>query len=227
MEEHEARGEVLVAQVGVEPADLRELGETLVHDGPVREARHREVGAHLLAQDVVEGEAQQVAAGEPAVLAQAFRPAEEGLAHDRGRAPRGRARGQGLEVDRDVGPAEHVGLGEGGKLLHALHAAAARDGLERQEEHAERDVALGDQADVVGEAVEEERPGDVEEEAGPVAGGAAVVELAAEVEGDLDEAALRDPLPRREEPHPARVGCVVSASEYTLVAFHRRMKRRG
>ena len=68
---------------------------------------------------------------------------------------------------------------------------------------------------MVGEAVEEERPGDVEEEAGPVAGGAAVVELPAEVEGDLDEATLRDLLPRREETHPARVGCVVSASAYT------------
>ena len=62
VEEDEARGEVLVAQVGVEPPDLRQLREPLVDDGAVREARDREVGADLLAQHLVEGEAEQVAA---------------------------------------------------------------------------------------------------------------------------------------------------------------------
>jgi len=92
VEEHEARGEVLVAQVGVEPPDLRQLGEPLVDDGAVREARDREVDADLLAQHLVEGEAEEVAAGQPSVLAQPLRAAEEGLAHHRRRPARGGAR---------------------------------------------------------------------------------------------------------------------------------------
>ena len=80
---------------------------------------------------------------------------------------------------------------------------------------------------MVGEAVEEQRPGDVEQEAGPVAGGAAVVELPAQVERDLDQAALRHTLARGEKAHPARVGCVVGSAAYTLVGAHFPMNPRG
>ena len=74
---------------------------------------------------------------------------------------------------------------------------------------------------MVGEPVEEERPRDVEQEPGPVAGGAAVVELPAQVERDLHQAPLRHPLPRGEKAHPARIGCVVgSAANTSIGAFH-------
>ena len=75
-------------------------------------------------------------------------------------------------------------------------------------------------ADVVGEAVEQQRPGDVEQQAGAVAGRAAVVELPAQVERDLDQAPLRDPLARGEEAHAARVGCIVGSAANTLVGAH-------
>ena len=220
VEQHEARGVVRVAQVGIEPPDLRQLGEPLVDDGAVRQARDREVVADLLAQHLVEREAQQVAAGEPAVLAEARRPAEERLPHHGGGAPGRGARGQRVEVHRHVGPAEHVGLGECRELLDALDAAAARHRLERQEEHAERHVVLRDQADVLGEAVEQQRPGDVEQQARPVAGRAAVVELAAQVEGDVDQPPLGDALARGQEAHAARRPRIVDTTRETLVAVH-------
>ena len=80
---------------------------------------------------------------------------------------------------------------------------------------------------MVGEAVEQERPGDVEQQAGPVTGRAAVVELPAQVERDLDQAPLGDALARGEEAHPARVGCVVGSAANTLVGAHFLLNPRG
>jgi hypothetical protein len=217
VEQHETRGVVRVAQVRVELADLRQLGEPLVDDRAVRQARDREVVADLLAQHLVEREPQQVAAGEPAVLGKPRRPAKERLAHDRRRAARRGARRQRVEVERHVLPAEHVGLGERGELLDALDAAAPRHRVERQEEHAERYVALGDQADVVREAVEQQRPRDVEQQARAVARRAAVVELPAQLERDVDETALGDALARGQEAHAARVPLVVDTARESLV----------
>ena len=54
----------------------------------------------------------------------------------------------------------------------------------------------------------------------PCPGRAAVVELPAQVERDLDQAALRDTLARGEKAHPARVGCVVGSAANTLIGAH-------
>ena len=203
VEEHEARGAVLVPQVGIELGDPRELGEAAVDDGAVGKARDREVVAPGLAQGLVEGEAQQVAAGEPAVLADAGGPAEESLAHHGRGAAGGGAGRQSFHVEGHVRPAQHVRPRLGGQLFDRLHALPALGVVEGQHEHPERHVALGDRPRVVGEAVEEEGPGDVEEQAGPVPRGAAVVELLAEAQGHAHHGALRHPLAGGEEAYAA------------------------
>ena len=121
VEQHEARGVVRVAQVRVELADLRQLRQALVDHGAVREARDREVGADLGAQHLVEREAQQVAAGEPAVFAQPCRPAEERLA--------ARAR-CGAPPSRAAAPSPGRRPRRAPPAPRPLHAAAAR--LERR-----------------------------------------------------------------------------------------------
>jgi hypothetical protein len=73
---------------------------------------------------------------------------------------------------------------------------------------------------MVGEAVEQQRPGDVEQQPGSVAGGAAVVELPAQVERDVDQPALGDALARGEEAHAARVLRIVETARKTLVVAH-------
>src|SRR5262249_54514229 len=106
------------------------------------------------------------------------------------------------------------------QLLDALDAAAPRNRVERQEEHAERDVALRDQADVVREAVEQDRPRDVQQQPGAVARRPAVVELPAQVQGYVDEPALGDPLARGQEAHAARVPLIVDTARESLVGVH-------
>ena len=150
-----------------------------------------------------------------------MRPLEERLAHDGGRAAGRRVRGQRVEVHRHVGPPEHVRLGERRQLLDPLHAAPPRHGLERQEEHPERHVVLRDQARVVREAVEQERPRDVEQQPRAVAGRAAVVELPAQVERDVDDAALGHPLARGQEAHAARVPRIGRGARDAFSGAHR------
>ena len=75
---------------------------------------------------------------------------------------------------------------------------------------------------MLGEAVEQQRPGDVEQQPGPVPRRPAVVELPAQVERDLDQPPLGDPLARGEKAHAARVGCVVELRGDTLVGVHLR-----
>jgi hypothetical protein len=60
-----------------------------------------------------------------------------------------------------------------------------------------------------------------------VTGSAAVVELPAEVERDLDQAPLRHTLARGEKAHSARVGCVVGSAANTFVSAHFLLNPRG
>lgn len=75
-----------------------------------------------------------------------------------------------------------------------------------QEEHAEGDVALGDGADVAGEAVQQEWPRNIELDSGAMPGRATMIEASGEFERQLNQGSFGNSFTRGEKAYATGIG---------------------
>ncbi len=91
------------------------------------------------------------------------------------------------------------------QLFDLLDALPAEGSVVGQEEHAEGDVALGDQLGVLREAVKEERPGNIDLDASPVAGSAAMIESLTKLKTMLNDLTVGDAFAGNDETDAAGI----------------------
>ena len=226
VEQHEARGEVLVAQVGVE------LGRSSrARPAPCRRPCGSR-GSPSRSRRRSRRPAPRRGPGAGGSGRRASRPRS---------APRGGGRGPGAPRGRCAGPprpgaARPASTGTSAQPSTSASASAASSSTRFTQRRrgtaskgrknmpsatsrcAIRRTWSGKRSSSSGQGMSRSRPG-------AVARRAAVVELPAQVEGDLDEPALGDPLAGGEEAHPARVLCLVPRPPDACFRFHDRVKQ--
>jgi hypothetical protein len=164
VDERQRAGEALLAQVGVEVAQLRRLEHPLVDDGPARERRRVEVGSDRQLDDPTDDV--ELALEGVLVVLEARARLDEQLADVRARLVGGIADVVG--VDRDVAPAEDALALDAHIDLEQLLDLAPMQHVLGQEAHRHAVAAGRRELEVDGGA--EERVRELDEDAGTVAG---------------------------------------------------------